>query len=72
MNGDNKLPVSVEFDDDTWEDNYLDSLIDQKKNASDEENEPDESDEDLQPPPPTIKSYSEAIKSLDDGNLWMF
>ncbi len=52
LNGDDDLPVCVEFDDDTWNENFLDSLVepeDANENRSDEEG-----DEDLQPPPPTL------------------
>ncbi len=49
------------FNDDTWDENFLDSLVepeDANENGSDEEGD--------EPPLPTLKSYNEVIKSLED------
>ena len=63
VNGDSDLPVCVDIDDETWQENFLESL--DADVAIEEEDEEDE-EEDVLPPPPKIKSHKEAVQSLDD------
>ncbi len=68
INGDNTLPVCIEFDDDTWNESFLESLC---ATVEDEEADGEEEDLDLQPPPPKLRSYREAIQSLDDVKTFL-
>ena len=60
VNGDDDLAVCVDLDDETWEENFMDNLT-QEVAVTVEDNE----EFDLSPPSPKIKSYREAIQSLE-------
>lgn len=67
VNGDNNIPTCVEIDDENWEETFLESLA--ANNVSEslaDEDESDTEDLDLQPPPPKIGNYREAIESLEE------
>ena len=63
VNGDNDVAVCAEFDDDTWDETFLEGLTGQNETAIAEEDS-DTEDLDLLPPPPKIRSCQEAIRSL--------
>ena len=65
VNGDNDIAVCAEFDDDTWDETFLEGLAGHNETAITEEDS-DTEDLDLLPPPPKIRSCQEAIKSLED------
>ena len=55
-NGDEGLAICVELDDATWEADFMDNLGSVQ----------DAAEEDLTPPPPKIKSFQEAMSTLED------
>ena len=62
------LATCVEFDDDTWDQRFQESLGAQ----NDMENQDSDTEEtDLLPPPPKIKSYHEALQSLKDVQAFL-
>ena len=68
INGDNELATCMEFDDDTWDQRFLESVGVQ----NDIENQDSDTEEtDLPPPPPKIKSYHEALQSLKDVQAFL-
>ena len=68
INGDHELPTCAEFDDETWDQTFLESLSEQtnQNEHSVEDKESDTEDIDLLPPPLKIKTFKEAIDSLQD------
>ena len=67
ISGDNDLPVCVEMDDENWENTFLEELTAAEGEAEDASQEIDEDDEfDNGPVVPRLKSYKEAINSLED------
>ena len=64
---DNDLAVCVDLDDQKWEENFMDNLV-QEEIADTTEEESDVDEEfDISLPSPKIKSYREAIQSLEDS-----
>ena len=60
LNGDDDLPVCMELDGDSWEANFL-------KQLQHKEEDVDEEDEmDVEPPPPKLRNFKEAVQSLED------
>ena len=67
ISGDDALPVCVEMDDENWENTFLEELTAAEGEAEDASQEIDEDDEfDDGPVGPRLKSYKEAINSLED------
>ena len=64
VNGDNNLPICVEFKDETWDDRFLECLAQSKSVVEEEESDTEELD--LLPPPPKIKNCKEAMESLEE------
>ena len=64
VNGDNNLPICVEFYDETCDDRFLECLAQSKSVVEEEESDTEELD--LLPPPPKIKNCREAIESLEE------
>ncbi len=63
LHGEDDLPVCLELDTDSWEADFLDQLGEDEEVTNEEEE-----DEllDVQPPPPKIKNFKEAVQSLED------
>ena len=68
INGDHELPTCAEFDDKTWDQTFLEGLSEQtnQNGHSVEDEESDTEDIDLLPPSLKIKTFKEAIDSLQD------
>ena len=67
INGDEDVPVCAEFEDETWEESFFQSLMDEDgQELPDDRDESDTEDFDLLPPPPKLRNFQEAIQSLDD------
>ena len=67
ISGDDDLPVCVEMDDENWENTFLEELTAAEGEAEDASQEMDEDDEyDDGPVVPKLKTYKEAINSLED------
>ena len=62
INGDEGLAICVELDDATWEADFMDNL----GSVQDAAEEGESDNEDLTPPPPKIKSFQEAMSTLED------
>ena len=62
INGDQELPTCAELDDETWDQTFLEGL----SGHSVEDEDSDTEDIDLLPPPLKIKTFKEAIDSLQD------
>ena len=63
------LPTCSDESDEMWEQDFFASL-NSGHNSMDEE-EPDDAIFDIEPPPPKIKSFHEAIHSLEDVKLFL-
>ena len=63
INGDD-LPTCSEECDENWEENFFTSITSDQHSS--EEEELDDVSFDFEPPPPKIRSFSEAIHSLED------
>ena len=71
VNGDNDLALCVDLDDQKWEENFMDNLV-QEEIADTTEEESDVDEEfDISLPSPKIKSYREAIQSLEDSQIFL-
>ena len=67
ISGVDDLPVCVEMDDENWENTFLEELTAAEGEAEDASQEVDEDDEfDDGPVVPKLKTYKEAINSLED------
>ena len=62
LNGDDDLPVCMELDSDSWE---ADFLKQEEQEVTDEE-EDKEDEMDVEPPPPKLQNFMEAVRSLED------
>ena len=71
IKGDNDLAVCVDLDDDKWEENFMDNLTTYEDVPVMPEEESDHEDFDLLPPSPKIKSYREALQSLEDIHIFL-
>lgn len=58
------LPVCMEVDNDSWEANFLEQLGQEEQDVADEAEDEDEMD--VEPPPPKLHNFKEAIQSLED------
>ena len=66
IDGDDSIPVCMEFDSDRWDESFyriLGMMHMTRKIASEEQ---DKSMTDIEPPPLKIKTYQEAIQSLEN------
>uniref|UniRef100_A0A1X7UNP5 DDE-1 domain-containing protein n=1 Tax=Amphimedon queenslandica TaxID=400682 RepID=A0A1X7UNP5_AMPQE len=79
LNGDNDLPICVQFDDEKWDEEFLESLSHEEV-ASTCNDLSDIEDFDILPPPPKLKNYAEATVPLsykftysvhDTGAAWL-
>ena len=68
LHGEDDLPVCLELDTDSWEADFLDQLGEDEEVTDEEVTNEEEEDEllDVQPPPPKIKNFKEAVQSLED------
>ena len=59
INGDNIVPVCVEYDNDTWEDSFFAGLGESSQAIEDEEDvhDGDEESLDISPAPPKIRTF---------------
>ena len=65
LKGDDDLPICTDLDSDTWDANFMSELAaGDSQDTSEDEDVTDGST--LQPPVPVIKSFKEAMKSLED------
>ena len=68
INGED-LPTCSEESDETWEEEFFTTVMSDKHSL--EEKEPDDVLFDIEPPPPKIRSFSEAIHSLEDVKAFL-
>ena len=66
LSGDDNLPVCMEFDSDSWEADFLKQLRQEEQEVADEEEDEGEDELDVEPPPPKLQNYKEAVQSLED------
>ena len=68
ISGDDDLPVCVEMGDENWENTFLKELTAVEGEAEDVSQEMDEEDDEFDDGPvvPKLKTYKEAINSLED------
>ena len=70
-----EIPVCVDIDGDDWDANFLAQLGgdvgEQEFDKDDDVQEFDEDDDVGKDPTPNVKSFAEAIKALDDVNLFL-
>ena len=71
VNGDNDLALCVDLDDQKWEENFMDNLVQEEiADTTVEESDVDE-EFDISLPSPKIKSYREAIQSLEESQIFL-
>ena len=70
INGDSSLPVCFDISNDRWEEQFLLSLSDDTELIVVDDSQSEE-DLDIPPPVPTIKSYLEAAKSLEEVKVFL-
>ena len=63
LKGDNDLSVCTDFDSNTWDANFLSQLGQQGEDSEDDD---EENNDEFPLPPLKIKTFEEAIKSLED------
>ena len=68
VTGDRDLAVCIDLNDDKWEENFMDNLA--QEEATEQDSDVDE-EFDVLPPSPKIKSYKEAIQSLEDVQTFL-
>ena len=66
LSSEDDLPVCLELDDDNWEDNFMTELGQSEQSEQDEQDVTDDDDEMDDEPSLKIKSFKEAILSLED------
>ena len=66
VSGNNELSTCAGQDCESWEEEFFASIADQPPETVEEEEEPDDSTFDLEPPPLKIKNFGDAICSLED------
>ena len=75
VNGEDDLPTCSELNDDhLWEDDFFASLDPDQSVLEEDESEQDEPDDtsfDFEPPPLKIKNFGEAIQSLEDVRIFL-
>ena len=65
----NSLPVCDDTGDD-WDDRFLASISQEQAENKEAEDEEDEV-YDLEPPPPKIKTYQEAVSATEDAQMFL-
>ena len=70
IDGECSLPTCQEFNSETWDTNFLDSII-PDRNGDDDDEVNSDNDEDVAPPPPKLKDVCEAIVSLEDVKTFL-
>ena len=68
VNGDNDLPFCEEMDSDDWDEQFMSNLT---TSQSQEFEESDDEQFDLEPPPPKIKDFKEAVSMLEDVQTFL-
>ena len=72
INGDNCLPTCVDIDGEDWDESWLNSLADEPEPSSTRHVSNDEDEElDLPPCQPKLKSFRQAMKSLEDVRIFV-
>ena len=66
LSGDDNLPVCMELDSDSWEADFLKQLRQEEQEVADEEEDEGEDELDVEPPPPKLQNFKEAVQSLED------
>ena len=65
ISGDNGIATCAEYDDDTWDETFMEELVGGDNPPEEEQELSDMEDVDLLPPPLKIKTYKEVIESLE-------
>lgn len=71
IDGECSLPTCQEFDSETWDTNFLDSITPDRNGGDDDDEDDSDDDEDVAPPPPKLKDVYEAIDSLEDVKTFL-
>ena len=71
INGDNDVAICVQYDED-WEEQFFSSMTSSVSEQTCDQEEPEEDEQfDLDPPPPKITRYQDAISSLEDVRAFL-
>ena len=72
VNGEDDVPVCFDACSDTWEEEFFDNLgqEDQGEDQDEEDSDNEQPSPEFEPPQSKIKSYKEAILSLEDIQLF--
>ena len=70
VSGDDDLPVCFELDDSQWEEQFF-SSIDPSTTSTCTESEPEKDELDLEPPAPKLRNLGEAIRHLEDVQVFL-
>ena len=70
VNGDTSLSVCVDMADEEWDKNFLDSLTEEAEPMTGD-GEEEEEDFNAPPPVPKLKSFKEAIQSMEDVKIFL-
>ena len=66
LNGDDDLPVCMQLDSDSWEADFLEQVGQEEQEVADEDEDEGDDEMDVEPPPPKIQNFKEAVQSLED------
>ena len=71
VNGEDDIPVCLDACSDTWEEEFFDNLgqEDQGEDQDEEDSDSEQPSPEFEPPQSKIKSYKEAILSLEEFNF---
>ena len=70
IDGENSLPTCVDVGGDDWDESWLNSLTEQGPSSTNRVSDDEEEELDLPPPQPKLKSFREAIDSLEDVRIF--
>ena len=70
ISGENSLSTCADFDSETWDTDFLES-IDTHRNGDDDDEDNDEDDEEVPLPPPKLMNIRAAIDSLEDVKMFL-
>ena len=76
IDGDNFLPTCVDIDGEDWDESWLNCLADEPEpsstsQVSDDEDEEQDEELDLPPTQPKLKSFKQAMESLEDVKIFL-
>ena len=71
VNGEDDIPVCLDACSDTWEEKFFDNLGQEDQGEDEDEEDSDNEQPSPEFEPPQLKSYKEAIMSLEDIQLFL-